>query len=162
MWTRTVTSTSLFLSAPSAVAQTPADPALVAAIQKIRAVDNHSHALPARTPDAAEAERPDPLGKTMFPYPVRLRVTNLEYMGAWRALYGYRHKDMTDEHAREALRAKLRLMELKGAQFPSWVLDQAGIETMLVNMPSLGPGQTAPRDNAMKLHGFSSDETGGR
>jgi predicted TIM-barrel fold metal-dependent hydrolase len=72
-------------------------------------------------------------------------VTNPEYVEAWRALYGYRHDDMTDDHAREALKVKLRLMEQKGADYPSWVLDQAGIEIMLVNMPSLGPGQISPR-----------------
>lgn len=121
------------------------DPELLAAIQEIKAVDNHSHALPARRPELAESERPDPLGKTPFPYPIRLRVTNPEYVEAWRALYGYKHEDMADDHAREALKVKLCLMKQKGVNYPSWVLDQAGIEIMLVNMPSLGPGQTGPR-----------------
>jgi predicted TIM-barrel fold metal-dependent hydrolase len=129
----------------SPVAQVFADPELLMTIQRIKAIDHHSHALPARTPDPNEAERPDPLGKTPFPYPVRLRVTNPEYVEAWRALYGYRHDDMTGEHAREALTAKLRLMEDKGEDYPAWVLDQASVETIFVNMPGLGPGQTAPR-----------------
>ncbi len=128
-----------------AIAQVPADTDLLAAIQKIRAVDNHSHALPARQPERSESERPDPLGKTMFPYPPRLQVTNPEYVEAWRALYSYNYGDMIDDHAREGLKAKLRLMEQKGLDYPSWVLDQAGIEIMLVNMPSLGAGQTGPR-----------------
>ena len=121
------------------------DPELVAVIQNIKAVDNHSHALPARTLEPSERQRPDPLGKPPFPYPVRLRVTNPEYVEAWRALYGYRHDDMSADHAREALNAKLDLMEQKGTAYPSWVLDQAGIETMFVNAWSLGPGQEAPR-----------------
>lgn len=127
------------------LAQVSADKELLAAIKKIKAVDNHSHAMPARRPDPAESKRPDPLGKTAFPYPVRLRVTNTEYLRAWQALYGYRHQDMTDDHAREALAAKLRLMEQKGQDYPSWVLDQAGIELTLVNAPNLGDGQSAPR-----------------
>jgi len=135
----------LLLPVTSAVAQTAADPGLVAAIREIRAIDNHSHAMPARVPGAAESERAEPLGKTMFPYPVRLRVDNPEYIEAWRAMYGYEHEDLTDDHAREALRAKLGLMERHGTGYPSWILDRAGIETMLVNAPSLGPGQTAPR-----------------
>jgi hypothetical protein len=118
---------------------------LHAAIQQIRAIDHHSHALPARRPEPAESERPDPLGQTPFPYPARLRVTNPEYVAAWRALYGYEHEDMTGAHAREALRAKLRIMEQKGVDYPAWVLDQAGIEVIFVNMPRLGPGQTSPR-----------------
>ena len=123
----------------------PVDSDLLAAIQEIKAIDHHSHALPARSVELAEAERPDPLGQAPFPYPVRLRVTNPEYIQAWRALYGYPHEDMTDDHARKALKAKLTLMQQKGETYPAWVLDQAGIERMLVNMPSLGPGQTAPR-----------------
>jgi len=125
--------------------QTSVDRDLLVAIQKIKAVDNHAHVLPARSPDPAEGERPDPLGKTPFEYPVRLRVTNPEYLEAWRDLYGYRHHDMTMDHAREALKAKLRIMKEKGTDYPSWVLDQAGIDIILVNMPSLGPGQNAPR-----------------
>ena len=72
----------------TALPQTTADPELLAAIQKIKAIDNHSHALPARKPNPSEVDRPDPLGKTPFEYPVRLRVTNPEYVEAWRALYG--------------------------------------------------------------------------
>ncbi len=125
--------------------RTSADPDLLTFIQAIRAIDHHSHALPARIPDPAEAERPDPLGKPPFLYPVRLRVTNPEYVDAWRTLYGYQYDDMADEHAREALKAKLGLMYELGEDYPSWVLDQAGVETTLVCMPRLGPGQTSPR-----------------
>ena len=118
---------------------------LLAAIQGIRAVDHHAHACAPRRPEPAEAERPDPLGRTPFPYPIRLRPTNPEYAEAWHALYGYAHVDMTVAFAREALRAKHRLMQQMGTQFPSWVLDQAGIELMLVCMASLGPGLDGPR-----------------
>ena len=121
------------------------DPDLLAAIQEIRAVDNHSHAQPAQKPDPSQRERPDPLGKAPFPYPVRLRVTNPEYIEAWRALYGYRYEDMAEDHVGEALNAKLDLMAQKGTAYPSWVLDQAGIEIQLVNTWSLGPGQERPR-----------------
>lgn len=145
---RTGVNLSLFLSClslPMARSQTSSDPGLLAVIQKIKAIDDHAHALPARNPEAAEGERPNPLGQTPFEYPVRLRVTNPEYVDAWRALYGYQHDDMTADHAREALKAKLRLMKERGTAYPSWVLDQAGVDIILVNMPSLGPGQNAPR-----------------
>jgi predicted TIM-barrel fold metal-dependent hydrolase len=121
------------------------DPDLLAEIQKIKAIDHHAHALPARSLAPGEAERPDPLGRPPFPYPVRLRVTHAEYIDAWRALYGYRHEDMSGAHAREALQAKLELIYRMGEEYPAWVLDQAGIERMLVCMPSLGPGLRAPR-----------------
>jgi predicted TIM-barrel fold metal-dependent hydrolase len=85
------------------------------------------------------------MGAPVFSYPVRLRVTNAEYRDAWRALYGYEHEDMTDEHARDALRTKLRLVEQKGSGYMSWVLDQAGVEAMLVNASSPLDGQPAGR-----------------
>lgn len=128
-----------------AISQPAFDRELFAEIQSIKAIDNHSHVLPFRAPNPAEGERIDPLGKTQFEYPVRLRNTNSEYVEAWRALYGYKHQDMTPVHAREALKTKLRLMQEKDTDYPAWVLDQAGIDVILVNMPSLGPGQRAPR-----------------
>jgi len=121
------------------------DQELLAAIRQIKAIDHHAHALPARNPRPDEVERPDPLGKAPFSYPVRLRVSNPEYIEAWRALYGYQHADMSTDHAREALRIKLNLMAQLGEKYPAWVLDQADIEMMFVNMPSLGPGQVGPR-----------------
>lgn len=153
----------LLVPSGTALAQDAADPGLLAVIQRIKAVDNHAHALPARAPSPGEADRPNPLGKTPFEYPVRLRVTNPEYLEAWRALYGYTHQDMTADHAREALKAKLRLMEEKGTDYPSWVMDQAGVEVMLVNMSGLGPGQNGPRFRWVPradgfLYPFASDD----
>jgi len=135
----------LSLSLHSVSSQISIDRQLLFEIQKIKAIDDHAHVLPARNPDLSEGERPDPLGKTPFEYPVRLRVNNPEYVDTWHALYGYTHHDMAADHAREALKAKLRLMIEKRTEYPSWVLDQAGIEAILVNMPLLGPGQNAPR-----------------
>jgi hypothetical protein len=103
----------LILPLPSAFSQTSIDQELLAAILKIKAVDNHSHGMPARRPDPVESERLDPLGKAPFEYPVRLRVNNAEHLEAWQAMYGYKYQDMTADHAREALKIKLRLMEEK-------------------------------------------------
>ena len=47
--------------------------------------------------------------------------------------------------ARQALEAKWRIRREKGDAYPAWVLDQAGIETVLVNNDQLGPGQAPPR-----------------
>ena len=37
------------------------------------------------------------------------------------------------------------MMDQLGEQYPEWILDQAGIEIIFVNMPGLGSGQTGPR-----------------
>ena len=118
---------------------------LFATIQQIKAIDHHTHALPAGYMKSSEKERTDPIGSAPFQYPVRLRVNNHEYIEAWQALYGYRHNDMKVNHVREVLKEKLRLMQQLGDRYPAWVLDQAGIEMMFVNMPRLGPGQTGSR-----------------
>lgn len=60
-------------------------------------------------------------------------------------MYAYPHRDTSPEHTREAFSAKRRLAQEKGADYPSWVLDQAGIEFALINAPELGRGQTTPR-----------------
>jgi predicted TIM-barrel fold metal-dependent hydrolase len=111
-------------------------------IERIRAVDNHSHGDAA---GAALAEVEALPGTPAFPYPVRLRTDNPEYIDAWRALYGYSHRDMAPDHLRQVLAAKQALRREQGEAYPLWVLDRAGIETALVNAPALGPGQSAPR-----------------
>jgi len=133
------------LSWSGVFAQTSVDRDLLTQIEKIRAVDNHAHVTPARVPETAEAERPDPLGREPFAYPMRLLVTNAEYVDAWRGLYEYKYLDMAPDHTREVLKTKLSLMREKGDRFPSWVLDKANIAAVLVNMPSLGPGQNSSR-----------------
>jgi hypothetical protein len=118
---------------------------LYAVINSIKAIDHHSHALPARYMAVNETERPDPLGKEPFHYPVRLRVSNTEYIEVWQALYGYKYRDMIPEHAREALIVKLQIMQQLGEKYPEWILDQTGIQILFVNMPSLGLGQKSSR-----------------
>jgi len=125
-------------------AQVAADSILRAEIYRIKAIDNHSHGMPAGFMTQHTRDQSDPIGKTAFPYPVRLRVDNPEYIKAWHALYGYAYADVTREHAREALQRKLLLMREKGDRYPAWVLDQAGIEIALIN-GNLGVGEVAPR-----------------
>jgi tetratricopeptide (TPR) repeat protein len=91
-----------FISAASA--QERPDPQLLAFINTIRAVDNHSHALPARAPEATAATPADPLGTSPPFFSVRQRETNPEWIEAWRALYGYPHRDASAEHVRDAFR----------------------------------------------------------
>jgi len=128
-----------------ASAQDRPDPELLASITTIRAVDDHSHPLPARNPGATAAIPADPLGTSPPFFSVRQRETNPEWIEAWRALYGYPHRDASAEHVRDAFSAKQRVMLEKGTNYPAWILDQAGIEFVLVNAPRLGLGQTEPR-----------------
>ena len=134
----------------SAPAQTAADPALLAAINRIRAVDNHAHAMSVAGEGGKEDEEYDAIacGRLEFisPPPMRLRPDNPIYTGAWRELYGYQHGDsMSEPHVRELLEAKRRVMRERGEGYPAWVLDKLNIETMLANRVAPARGLGAPR-----------------
>src|SRR6185295_10582168 len=129
-------------------AQTSADSQLVAAIAKIKAIDNHAHPLryvaPGEKPDDEFDALPlDAIGP--IPLPVRLNPGNLEFVGAWRELYGYKHDDMSEAHVRELLQTKQRIATEQGDKFPVWALDQLNIETMFANRVAMGRGLVAPR-----------------
>src|SRR6185295_19869743 len=129
-------------------AQTSADSQLVAAIAKIKAIDNHAHPLryvaPGEKPDDEFDALPlDAIGP--IPLPVRLNPGNLEFVQAWRELYGYKHDDMSEAHVRELLQTKQRIATEQGDKFPVWALDQLGIETMFANRVAMGRGLVSPR-----------------
>jgi predicted TIM-barrel fold metal-dependent hydrolase len=133
---------------PSTSAQTTADPQLTAAIAKIKAVDNHAHPLryvaPGDKPDDEFDALPlDAIGP--IPLPVRLNPGNLEFVEAWRDLYGYKHNDMSEAHVRELLQTKQRVQTEQGDRFPAWTLDRLGIETMFANRVAMGRGLGTPR-----------------
>lgn len=124
----------------SAGGQQDVNPTFLAEIARIRAIDNHSHGTPVSPPGD---EPQDPIGNSPFAYPLRLRLDSPEYADAWAALWG--HTPVGTDQARAALRAKWRVRREKAEAYPSWVLDQAGIELALINADRLGPGQVPPR-----------------
>src|SRR5947199_8824477 len=103
-----------FLSLPGHVlGQAGVDRDLLSEISKIKAIDNHAHPLKY----VAEGDKPDdefdalPLDAVEpFPLPVRLKLDNPEFIGAWRTIYGYTHNDMSEAHVRELLETKQRIM----------------------------------------------------
>ncbi len=136
------------VTTPNAAAQTTADSQLVAAIAKIKAIDNHAHPLRY----VAAGEKPDdefdalPLDAIgPIPLPVRLNPGNAEFIDAWRDLYGYKHDDMSEAHVAELLQTKQRVAREQGDKFPAWALDQLNIETMFANRVAMGRGLVAPR-----------------
>ncbi|MFI5105759.1 MAG: amidohydrolase family protein, partial [Terriglobales bacterium] len=134
------------LASQPAAAQAP-DPQLLAEIQKIKAIDNHSHppkvVAAGEKDDEFDALPCDPLEPSM-PTTVS-RPENPQYLAAWKALYGYPYNDTAPEHVKELLEARQKIMQEQGENFPNWVLDQLGIETELANRVAMGRGLQPPR-----------------
>jgi hypothetical protein len=122
-------------TAVTAFAQAAADPALLAEIEKIRAIDNHTHVQKVVAPgeqdteyDALPCEPLQPSGT-----PLMSRPDNPMLIAAWKALYSYPHTDTSPAHLNELMAAKQRVRREQGDNFPNWVLDKLGIEVMFAN-----------------------------
>ncbi len=131
---------------PAVYSQQP-DPQLLAEIQKIKAIDNHSHPPrvvgPGEVDDESDALPCDPLEPTQ---PTTIgRPDNPQFLAAWKALWGYPYDDKTEAHIRELLATKENIKRAQGDNYPAWVLDQLGIQTELANRVALGRGLTPPR-----------------
>jgi uncharacterized protein len=129
-------------------AQSDLDRDLLSDISKIKAIDNHAHPLKYIAPGEKADDEYDALPLEAippFPLPVRLMPTNLEFVRAWRDLFGYSHDDMSEAHVRDLLSAKQKVLSERGESFPNWILDQVNIETMLANRVAMGKGLTSPR-----------------
>lgn len=136
----------LWLFSLTTYGQTPVDTNLLAEINKIKAIDNHAHPLCVVGNDQQDGDYDIlPLeGLKSLSLPIRLNPGNPEYLGAWRSIYGYPHQDATQAHQEEYLGLKFRTVAEKGDSYPSWVLQQIGIETMLSNRVSMGRGLSSP------------------
>ena len=129
----------------AAVAQDAVDAKLLADIGRIRAIDNHMHGDPV---DAARPTRwkdDNPLGTPRYPDVVGLQRTNPEWRAAWFALYGYSYADAELPHLKSLLATKRQTLASAGANWPSIVLDTAGVDIALLNAVRPGAGQTNGR-----------------
>jgi len=161
---------NFFLALLPLLATSPAwpqapDPQLLAEINKIKAIDNHSHppklVSPGEKDDDFDALPCDPLEPTV-PTTVS-HPDNPQYIAAWKALYGYKYDDASPEHVKELLETKKKVIAEQGDNFLTWVLDQLGIETELANRVAMGRGLKVPRfqwvpfDDALLLPLKNSD-----
>ena len=124
-----------------------ADPQLLAEIQKIKAIDNHSH--PPKVVSAGEKDDEfdalpcDPLEPSVPT--LTSRPDNPQYLAAWKALYNYPFDDASPDHVKELVQARTKVMQEQGDNFPNWVLDKLGIEAELANRIAMGRGLQPPR-----------------
>lgn len=136
----------LFIDA-AVLAQVAPDPALLAEINKIKAIDNHTHVSRVVAPGESDRDF-DALPCDVIEGgadTLAARTDNLQFLEAWRAMYGYKYDDRSPEHVKEFVAAREKVVREKGDQFPTWVLDQIGIEYMLANRVAMGRGLNPPR-----------------
>jgi predicted TIM-barrel fold metal-dependent hydrolase len=131
----------------TAAAQGAPDPALLAQIQKIPAIDNHTHVMKVTAPgehddefDALPCDTLEAWDAAFF-----TRTDRPEIVDAWKALYGYGYNDQSPEHVRELIAAREKLMQQQGGNFANWVLDRINTRVMFANRVAMGRGLAAPR-----------------
>jgi predicted TIM-barrel fold metal-dependent hydrolase len=132
----------LGLSAPVHAQSPVADPALMAEIRQIRAIDNHSHppklVAPGEKDDEFDALPCDPLEPTAAG--LTTRPENPQYLVAWKDLWGYTYDDRTPAHVQSVIAAKARARTAHGDAYPAWVLGRIGIDIELSNRVAMGRG----------------------
>jgi predicted TIM-barrel fold metal-dependent hydrolase len=124
-------------------AQISPDPYLMAEINKIKTVDNHTHVPKVLAPGEKDDDYDAlPCGGylELNDDPAMARPDNPLFLEAWQRLYGYKYNDKAPEHVRELLATKQRVIQEQGDHFPAWVLDQLGTEYMLANRVAMGRG----------------------
>jgi uncharacterized protein len=130
--------------AAAARAQTP-DPALLTQINRIQAIDDHSHpprvVATGERDDEFDALPCDPLEPTD---PMLMtRADNPEYVSAWKALWGYPYDDRAPAHEAWVVARKDSIRVARGDAYPGWVLDRLGIGMQLSNRIAMGRGLDA-------------------
>jgi hypothetical protein len=130
-----------------AFAQSSPDPELLAAIDRIKAVDNHTHVAKVVGPGEKDDDY-DALPCYLLqpsPDPAMGRADNPLFLAAWQKLYGYKYSDGSAEHLGELLAGKERIKREQGGRYPAWVLDNLGTEYMVANRVAMGRGLQRPR-----------------
>ncbi|MGE5205359.1 MAG: amidohydrolase family protein, partial [Chlamydiota bacterium] len=128
-------------------AQKTPDPQLMAEINRIPAIDDHTHipkvVAAGEKDDDYDALPCAPLEPTADP--TMVRPDNPLFLQAWKALYGYPYSDKSPAHLRELRATRERIQRQQGNNFPAWVLDKLNIRYMLANRIAMGPGLAPPR-----------------
>ena len=142
-----VLATTLLLPV-AAIAQAPVDSALARYINAIRAIDDHAHPMRPVAPGAPADSEYDALpldGIPPFDVPNRLKPDDAIWRAAQQALYKIRPDLAGAAYHAELKSAVEKNRATLGERFPTWVLDQIGIDVMLANRIAMGPGLAAPR-----------------
>jgi len=150
--------TSILFCALAAAAQSPAkpassvardiDPTLLRLINTTPAFDDHAHPMLSPPADATDREFDALPVDNMAPQsdPLAWRADFAPLADAWHALYGVNLRAPLDPASTDKLdAARAAVKAREGEHYSAWVLDRAGIGTMVANRVALGRGVRSPR-----------------
>jgi predicted TIM-barrel fold metal-dependent hydrolase len=132
--------------APAAPAARGPDPALLAAIEVMPAIDDHAH--PGKL--VGEGEKDEEWDQLTYggmkPFRLGARLEDdATWIRAAKAMFAYPYEDLTPERFGWLASAKQKLVAEHGDGYSAWVLDHLHIETMIANRVALGRGLAPPR-----------------
>jgi predicted TIM-barrel fold metal-dependent hydrolase len=135
----------LFCVASASRAQQP-DPEIVSYINSIRAIDNHAHvtALDRAQDKGYDQLRCDGLASSGVLPPANLRF-GPDQQAAYKMLYGFDAKTGDEAEIKKVTELETAARRDHGAGFYAWVMEKAGIETVLANRTAMAPEMRAPR-----------------
>ena len=124
------------------------DAGLGRVIAETRAFDDHAHPVLPPPNDGTDREFDALPVDNMEPQTdiVAWRTDNPQLLLAWRAMWQFEGRLPLDAEATKRLAAAKGAVKAREAgHFDEWVLDQAGIGTMLANRVAMGAGVAPPR-----------------
>ncbi len=134
-----------FLLVTSAALAQQIDPLLAAYIDSIKAIDNHGHVFALDVPDdkGYDALRCEELPPSVGPDPANFRFSERTKL-AWKTLYG---AEPASGQEADLLRPQVltKLEKEHADKLYDWLLDQAGVSTVLANRVTMTPGLKSPR-----------------
>jgi predicted TIM-barrel fold metal-dependent hydrolase len=120
-----------------------ADPDIARYVDSVKAIDNHAHVIAADPADRGfDQLRCDQLPDGGLA-PASWRY-NADLASAIRDLYGFEPKDDSDAEMKRVQDARVKAMAAHANNPQGWVLEKAGIATVLANRLALAPEMKAP------------------
>jgi len=128
-----------------AQAQEP-DPEIAAYVNTIKAIDNHSHVTAL---DRDHDKGYDQLRCDGLPHATSLGPANLRFgadeQAAYKTLFKFDAKTGDDAETKKIIELEMAARREHGTAFYSWVMDKAGVATVLANRTAMAPEMKPPQ-----------------
>ncbi len=123
------------------------DPEIARYLESIKAIDNHAHVmgLNRATDKGYDQLRCDELPVTPSGLPPQMLRFSPSLQGAVRTLYGVDMADDLEPSIKKLQAVAASTRDRNGATHYAWVLDKAGIQTVLANRTAMAPELRAPQ-----------------